>query len=121
DLVEGLLLGGGRDNGEVARWARHLGYDPALDHRVLAVALDTSAAARSSESAAAAWQRAAVSVEQYFTLRLAETITSIRADEVVVVLPDGQAPGGSQAAHLAGGCVARMRDLFGDAVVTIGI
>ncbi len=121
DLVEGLLLGGGRDNGEVARWARHLGYDPALDHRVLAVALDTSAAARSSESAAAAWQRAALSVEQYFTLRLAETITSIRADEVVVVLPDGQAPGGSQAAHLAGGCVARMRDLFGDAVVTIGI
>ena len=118
DLVEGLLLGGGRDNGEVTRWARHLGYDPAVDHRVLAVALDTSAAARSAESAAAAWQRAAVAVEQYFTLRLAETITSIRADEVVVVLPDGQPPGGQ---HLAEGCVARMRDLFGDAVVTIGI
>ncbi len=118
DLVEGLLLGGGRDNGEVTRWARHLGYDPAVDHRVLAVALDTSAAARSAESAAAAWQRAAVAVEQYFTLRLAETITSIRADEVVVVLADGQPPGSQ---HLAEGCVARMRDLFGDAVVTIGI
>ena len=110
DLVEGLLLGGGRDNGEVTRWARHLGYDPAVDHRVLAVALDTSAAA--------AWQRAAVAVEQYFTLRLAETITSIRADEVVIVVPDGEAPGSQ---HLAEGCVARMRDLFGDAVVTIGI
>jgi sugar diacid utilization regulator len=118
DLVEGLLLGGGRDNGEVTRWARHLGYEPAVDHRVLAVALDTSAAARSAESAAAAWQRAAVAVEQFFTLRLAETITSIRADEVVVVLPDGQPPGSQ---HLAEGCVARMRDLFGDAVVTIGI
>jgi len=118
DLVEGLLLGGGRDNGEVTRWAAHLGYDPAADHRVLAVAVDTSAAARSAENSAAAWQRAAVAVEQYFTLRLAETITSIRADEVVVVLPDGQPPGSQ---HLAEGCVARMRDLFGDAVVTIGI
>ena len=123
DLVEGLLLGSGRDNGEVTRWARHLGYDPSLEHRVLAIALDTSAAARSAESAAALWERAAVAVEQYFAIRLAEAITSARADEVIIVMPEGQAqqPGGSQAAHLAEGCVARMRDLFPDAVVTIGI
>ena len=29
DLVEGLLLGRGRDAADAARWAAHLGYDPA--------------------------------------------------------------------------------------------
>ena len=28
DLVEGLLLGRGRDNADASRWAAHLGYDP---------------------------------------------------------------------------------------------
>ena len=33
----------------------------------------------------------------------------------------GQRPGTAEAAHLAGGCVARMRDLFPEATITIGI
>ena len=40
DLVEGLLLGRGRDNADASRWAAHLGYDPARDHNVLAIAFD---------------------------------------------------------------------------------
>lgn len=46
DLVEGLLLGSGRDNGEVGRWARHLGYDCGREHRIVAAAIETSGAAR---------------------------------------------------------------------------
>src|SRR5580698_2091636 len=34
DLVEGLLLGRGREQGDAARWAAHLGYDPAHEHHV---------------------------------------------------------------------------------------
>ena len=43
DLVEGLLLGRGRDNADAGRWAAHLGYDPARDHNVLAIAFDLPA------------------------------------------------------------------------------
>src|SRR6202046_5899211 len=35
DLVEGLLLGG-RDTGDVGRWARHLGYAATREHAALA-------------------------------------------------------------------------------------
>jgi sugar diacid utilization regulator len=120
DLVEGLLLGSGRDDGEVARWARHLGYDPSLEHRVLAVALDASAR---PEDAAAASERAAAAVEQFFTFRLAGAITSIRADEVVILMPERLAPGaeGTEASRLAASCLARMREAFPDTAITIGI
>ena len=40
DLVEGLLLGRGRDQSDTSRWAAHLGYDPARDHNVMAIAFD---------------------------------------------------------------------------------
>jgi len=40
DLVEGLLLGRGRDNADASRWAAHLGYDPARDHNVVAIAFE---------------------------------------------------------------------------------
>ena len=46
DLVEGLLLGRGRDNADASRWAAHLGYDPARDHNVMAIAFDLPAPAR---------------------------------------------------------------------------
>ena len=43
DLVEGLLLGRGRDNADASRWAAHLGYDPARDHNVVAIAFELPA------------------------------------------------------------------------------
>ncbi len=45
DLVEGLLLGRGRDQSDTSRWAAHLGYDPDRDHNVMAIAFDLPARA----------------------------------------------------------------------------
>ena len=117
DLVEGLLLGGGRSNGEVARWARHLGYDPTREHRILAVAIEAPSSVRPAGGPAAQRQRVAAAIDHFFTTRMPGAITSIRDDEVVVVVPEPDA----DAARLSVACLARMRDLFSDTVVTIGI
>jgi sugar diacid utilization regulator len=122
DLLEGLLIGGGRDNGEVARWARHLGYDAAREHRILAVTFETAGPARPPGAATALRNRVAAAIDHFFTNRAPGAITSIRDDEVVVVVPEpaDQHPG-AEAGQLAAGCRARMRDTFPEAVVTIGI
>ena len=57
DLVEGLLLGRGRDAGDAARWAAHLGYDPTRSHNVAAIAFELPpGAGRRRRGAAAADQ-----------------------------------------------------------------
>jgi sugar diacid utilization regulator len=121
DLIEGLLLGGGRSNGEVARWARHLGYDPTREHRILVVAIGAAGSARSAGAAVggqlAQRQRVAAAIEHYFATRMPGAITSIRDDEVVVVVPEPDA----DATRLSAACLARMRDLFSDTAITIGI
>lgn len=123
DLVEGLLLGGGRDNGEVGRWARHLGYDSTREHRILAVAVEATGSARAAGSAAALRERVATAIDHFFTTRMPGAISSIREDDVVIVVPQhgGQLPHGPEAERLSAGCLARMRDLFPDAMITIGI
>ena len=108
DLVEGLLLGG-RDNGEVGRWARHLGYDPTREHRIVAVTHEAPGSPRGRRTLAA--------IDHFFATRMSGAITAIREDEVVVVVPGPAA----EAMRLASGCLARMRDLFPEAVITIGI
>jgi sugar diacid utilization regulator len=124
DLVEGLLLGGGRDNGEVGRWARHLGYDSTREHRILAVAIEAAGSARAAGgSAAAPGKRVAAAIEHFFTTRMPGAITSMREDEVVIVVPEysGQLPPAAEASHLSSSCLARMRDLFPEVMITIGI
>src|SRR6202451_3032607 len=81
DLVEGLLLGRGRDNADVGRWAAHLGYDPARDHNVLAIAFDLP----TTQDAAAQRQRIWESIEHFVATRAPEAIISARESEVVVV------------------------------------
>jgi sugar diacid utilization regulator len=115
DLVEGLLLGGGRSNGEVGRWARHLGYDPAVEHRILAAAIEAHGSSR--PQGAGQLQRVAAAIDHFFTTRTQGAITSIRDDEVVIVVPDSAA----EASRLSSACLARMRDLFAETVITIGI
>ena len=79
DLVEGLLLGSGRDNGEVGRWARHLGYDSTRQHRILVAAFEANGSARAAGSAAAAMTtRAAAAIDHFFTTRMPGAITSVR-------------------------------------------
>ena len=121
DLVEGLLIGGGRENGEVARWARHLGYDATREHRILAVTFEAAGPARPAGAAAALRNRVAAAIDHFFTARVPGAITSIRDDEVVIVVPEptDQHPGAE--AGLGSGCLARMRDMFPEAVITIGI
>jgi sugar diacid utilization regulator len=124
DLVEGLLLGSGRDNGEVLRWARHLGYDTERDHRVVAAAIDAAGAARAASGADALGRRVASAAEHFFRARIPGAITAIRQSEVVIVAPepaDRRFRSESQAAQVGTGCVARMRELFAEATVTVGI
>lgn len=122
DLFEGLLIGGGRDNGEVARWARHLGYDATREHRVLAVTFEAAGPTRPAGAATVLRNRVAAAIDHFFTNRVPGAITSVRDDEVVVVIPEptDQHPS-AEAGRLAAGCQARMRDTFPEAVVTIGI
>jgi hypothetical protein len=144
DLVEGLLLGRGRDNADASRWAAHLGYDPARDHNVVAIAFDMTASPGTPQDRAAQRQRVWESIEHFVGTRAPEAIVSARESEVVVVTtaPNGLAPNGStsngcspngsgpngpgpsvalDARQLAGACLARLAELFPAVKVVIGI
>jgi len=123
DLMEGLLLGSGNANGEVSRWARHLGYDASREHRVLTVAIEATGSAGAAGSAAALWKRVATAIDHFFTSRVPGAIIAIRDGEVVIVMPgrDAAAAASTEVSRLSAACLTRMRDLFPEAVVTIGI
>jgi len=121
DLVEGLLIGAGRDNGELTRWARHLGYDASREHRILAVSFEAAGSGRPAAAVAALRKRVAAAIDHFFTSRVPGAISSIRDDEVVIVVPEPADHPGADADHLSSGCLARMRDMFPEVVVTIGI
>ena len=119
DLVEGLLLGRGRDSADAGRWAAHLGYDPARDHNVVAIAFDLPASAlpvASRGDAAAQRQRIWESIEHFVATRAPEAIVSAREAEVVVVTA---AP--MDARQLAAAAAARLAELFPSARIVIGI
>ena len=122
DLVEGLLLGRGRDNADADRWAAHLGYDPARDHNVLAIAFDLPpSAAANHGDVAAQRQRIWESVEHFIATRAPQAIVSARESEVVVVTTVPESPGAMDARQLAAACLARLAELFPAAKVVIGI
>jgi sugar diacid utilization regulator len=127
DLVEGLLLGRGRDNADAGRWAAHLGYDPARDHNVMAIAFDlptsTQGAQGAGTDAAAQRQRIWESVEHFIGSRAPEAIVSARESEVVVVVTTDPVPSGPamDARQLAAACLARLAELFPAVKVVIGI
>jgi sugar diacid utilization regulator len=104
DLVEGLLLGRGRDAADADRWAAHLGYDPARAHHVVALAFDPP------------HERVRESIEHFITTRAADAIVSARDAEVVVVATASPDP-----RKLAQACLARLAELFPGAQVVVGI
>lgn len=123
DLVEGLLLGRGRDGDEVRRWAGHLGYDPTCEHRVVSVTLDAATPGGAGADPVAANDKVAAAVEHFFTTRLPEAIISTRSAELAVVVPvRGQSdslaltPG-----RLSSACVAHIEELYGKSSLTVGI
>jgi DNA-binding PucR family transcriptional regulator len=112
--VEGLLLGRGRDAGDAARWAAHLGYDPARTHNVAAIAFELPPAR--AADAEALRQRIRESIEHFMTTRAPEAIVSAREAEVVVVTAAAPDP-----RKLGQACLARLAELFPGAKVVIGI
>ena len=124
DLVEGLLLGRGRDHADTSRWAAHLGYDPARDHNVMAVAFDLPVPpAASPADLTAQRQRIWESIEYFVGTRAPDAIVSARESEVVIVAaaPDEPGPAAMDARRLAHACLARLAELFPAAKVVIGI
>ena len=122
DLVEGLLLGRGRDDGETGRWAAHLGYDPGREHCVLAIAFDVPPP-RPGLDPAALRQRVSDVIEHFCTTRAPDAIVSVREAEVVLVTAAGGGPqaDGQDARRLASTCLARLAELFPDTRAIIGI
>ena len=121
DLVEGLLLGRSRDHTDPSRWAAHLGYDPARDHNVVAIAFDDGAV--NHGDGAAQRQRIWESIEHFVITRAPEAIISARESEVVVVTTEPGHPRSAamDARQLAAACLARLAELFPAANVVIGI
>jgi sugar diacid utilization regulator len=115
DLVEGLLLGRGRDTADAARWAGHLGYDPTRAHNVVAIAFELAPAARAADNEPLR-QRIRESIEHFMTTRAPEAIVSAREAEVVVVTAATPDP-----RKLGAACLARLAELFPGAKVVIGI
>ncbi|HEY0577047.1 MAG TPA: hypothetical protein VGD73_23330 [Pseudonocardia sp.] len=80
ELVDGLLLAGGREDGEVDRWAQHLGLDPAREHYVLSVSL-------------ARPRGGGLEATKSLLARLApDAVVTSRTDEVVAILPAAKSP-----------------------------
>ena len=119
DLVEGLLLGRGRAEGDAARWAAHLGYDPSREHQVTAIAFEPPpprADDTRSGDTETLRQRIRESIEHFLATRAPEAIVSAREDEVVVVAAADPDP-----RQLASACLTRLAELFAGARVVIGI
>jgi sugar diacid utilization regulator len=124
DLVEGLLLGRGREEGQAERWAAHLGYHPAREHCVLVIAFEVPRdGGGGAEDADGLRQRARDSIEHFFSTRASEAIISAREDEVVVVAgePDAGHPAETAPRRLAAVCLNRLAELFPGTKVVIGI
>jgi sugar diacid utilization regulator len=94
EIVEGLLLARDREDGEVDRWARHLGFDTSRRYYVLTV---TPADGRVDTAFAA--------VEALLSRLAPDAIVASRSDEVVAVAPMTDAPGGPEQGYaLANAC-----------------
>ena len=80
ELVDGLLLSGGREDGEVDRWAQHLGLDTAREHYVFSISL-------------ARPRGGGLEATESLLARLApEGVVTSRTDEVVAILPAAKLP-----------------------------
>ncbi|HEX4360958.1 MAG TPA: helix-turn-helix domain-containing protein [Pseudonocardia sp.] len=111
ELFEALLQPHDRDNDEVDRWARHLGFDARRPHHVLAVALGELRGAAGLAS-----------VESAFSRLATDAIVAGRPDELVAIVPvaEAGAAGLAQARALAARSVEVIAER-GLATASVGI
>ncbi|MQA10330.1 MAG: hypothetical protein GEU98_17600 [Pseudonocardiaceae bacterium] len=122
DLVAGLLSGRANEDGEVQRWARHVGYDETQEHHVLSIVLDPVANQLDDDRGEELLARLSGSVDHFFATQAPDAIVSTRDSEMVVVLPaTAERHPGSRATRLGDACLKRVRRQFSDVQVTIGI
>ena len=111
ELVDGLLLAGGREDGDVERWAQHLGLDAAREHYVLSVSL-------------ARPRGGGLEATESLLARLApDAVVTGRTDEVVAIVPAAKVPAAhpEQARALGRSCAtAVMEHHLGVAAIGIG-
>ncbi len=112
ELFEGLLQPRDRDDGEVDRWARHLGFDPNRPYHVMAVTLvhDQQASALAA-------------VESLLARLTHGAIVAGRPGEVVGIVPVKAtgAAGTAEARALAATCASRIAERrIGVAAVGVG-
>jgi sugar diacid utilization regulator len=119
DLVEGLLSGRGQQDGDLERWARHLGYDAGTDHHAVCVIVDADGEATARD---ALRQRAAAAAEHFLSAHAPDAIISLRDAEVVMVLPEPVQNGRRSRAEQAGQmCIRRLSAVLPQAVAVVGI
>ncbi len=120
DIVEGLLYSRGADVSEVERWAKHLGYDSDRDHHVMSVLAEPDQL--HPDPAAPRVERALVALERMLTMYAPDAIVSARGEEIVIVVPDGDAGDSLAEARQVGEmCLQRTRKSFPDVVLSIGV
>ncbi|MBO0877344.1 MAG: helix-turn-helix domain-containing protein [Pseudonocardia sp.] len=125
ELFEALLQQRDRDDTEVDRWARHLGFDATRPYQVLAMAFAEDRSQNRSGTGLA-------TIESLLNQRASGAIVATRADEVVAIVPiqgalggrdgrDGASQGGASARALAHACVeSAVARRLGPAAVGIG-
>lgn len=115
DLIEGLLLARGRDDGEAERWAGHLGFARGAEHHVLAVGLPGPGGPDRGRVLALAGQSLAG--------RHPAAIVAVREHEVVAVVPApaGRRSGLDGVRALAEQCRAAVGARYPDVAVVAGV
>lgn len=104
DLVEGLLLGRA-EAGTLGRWARNLGLDVALPHRVIMFTVDEA------ERPAGGLARQLPAVKHFCESRVRGALAVVRSQEVVVLCPEDPTDGPNPS-ELARECLVYCRGLF---------
>jgi hypothetical protein len=124
DLIEGLLLARGRDDGEAERWAGHLGFVPGVEHHVLAVGMrDGTGGEPGGDGTAPERGRVLALAEHAIASRLPAAIVAVRETEVVAVVPapPGRRPALDAVRALAERCRAVVVERYPGAAVVAGV
>ncbi|TCK21313.1 PucR family transcriptional regulator [Pseudonocardia endophytica] len=88
ELIEGVLHGRTREEGEIARWAGHLGFAEGRDHHVLATCARARPPGHDGRSDVAEPLTAAhATIENFLAQHAPDAIVAAREDEVVGIVP----------------------------------